>query len=99
MDAVIFKAGDTNFTKLQKLAQTRQIVEAGLETISSNPRVPEATKTHIKDIVAKVEKAVPFTQADLIELQRKQGIDPKITLGDVIKGKKADVKSGEWKDL
>ncbi|MBF9666383.1 hypothetical protein IAI38_11655, partial [Streptococcus pseudopneumoniae] len=36
MDAVIFKEGDTNFTKLQKLAQTRQIVEEGLETALSN---------------------------------------------------------------
>ena len=99
MDAVIFKAGDTNFTKLQKLAQTRQIVEAGLETISSNPRVPDATKKHIQEIVTKVEKAVPFTQGDLIELQKKQAIDPKITLGDIVKTKKTDVTSGEWKDL
>lgn len=87
MDAVIFKAGDTNFTKLQKLAQTRQIVEAGLETIASNPRVPDATKKHITDILAKIEKAVPFTQGDLIELQQRQGTDPKITLGDVVKSK------------
>jgi hypothetical protein len=88
MDAVIFKAGDTNFTKLQKLAQTRQIVEAGLETITSNPRVPEATKNHIKEILAKVEKAVPFTQGDLIDLQGMQNSNPNMTLGDVLKAKR-----------
>lgn len=88
MDAVIAKAGDSNFTKLQKLAQIRQIVEAGLETMSANPRVPDATKKHISEIMAKVERAVPFTQADLFELQTKQGTDPNITLGDVVKSKK-----------
>lgn len=95
MDAVTFKAGDSNFTKLQKLAQTRQIVEAGLETITSNPRVPDATKEHIKGIISKIEKAVPFTQGDLIELQQRQGTDPKITLGDVVKSKSSSQNAGE----
>lgn len=84
MDSVIFKEGDTNLTKLQKLAQTRQIVEAGLESIGANPRVPEETKAHMKDILARIEKAVPFTQGDLIDLQQKQAIDPNSTLKDVI---------------
>jgi len=88
MDAVIFKAGDSNFTKLQKLAQTRQIVEAGLETVASNPRVPDATKGHISGIISKIEKAVPFTQGDLIELQARQGTNPNITLDDVLKVKR-----------
>ncbi len=85
MDAVIFKEGDTNFTKLQKLAQTRQIVEAGLETIATNPRVPEETRTHIKDIIQQVQKSVPFSQGDLIELQQAQRTNPNMTLKDVMK--------------
>lgn len=84
MDAVIFKEGDTNYTKLQKLAQTRQIVEAGLETVLSNPRIPPETRKHVEDIVKKVEAAVPFTQEDLIKLKQEQGVNPKITLKDVI---------------
>ena len=89
MDAVIFKEGDTNFTKLQKLAQTRQIIEAGLETTMSNPRVDPATKKHITDIMEKLQKTVPFTNGDLIELQQKQAVNPNMTLGDVVKMKKA----------
>lgn len=83
MDAVIFKEGDTNFTKLTKLAQTRQIVAKGLETISANPRVPDETKRHIDEILAKVNKAVPFTTTDLLTLQKQQAINPNTTLEDI----------------
>lgn len=89
MDAIIFKDGDTNFTKLQKLAQIRQIVEKGMESTLANGRIPESQKTHIEAIIKKVEKAVPFTQADLIELQQKQQINPNITLNDIVKMKSA----------
>ena len=84
MDAVIFKEGDTNFTKLAKLAQTRQIVEKGLETIAVNPRVDEGTKKHINEIVAKVRAAVPFTGADLIRMQQVQQTNPNATLAEVM---------------
>lgn len=84
MERVLFREGDTNLTKLQKLAQTRQIVEAGLETISSNPRVPKQTLDHINQILGKIKKAVPFTQADLIDLQQAQQINGKATLKDVL---------------
>lgn len=85
MDAVLFKEGDTNFVKLRKLAQTRQIIEAGLETTIANPRVPEETRKHAKDIVDTVRKAVPFTQQDLTRLKTAQGTNPDMTLKDVAK--------------
>lgn len=91
MDTVLFREGDTNLTKLQKLAQTRQIIEAGLESMMTNPRIPKETKDHAQAIIDKVSKAVPFTQADLISLQEKQQVNPNTTLKDVI-GK---VKSGK----
>lgn len=87
MDAVIFKEGDTNFTKLQKMAQIRQIVEKGMESTLSNPRVPKETKDHVKQIMDKIERAVPFTQLDLLGLQESQQVDPNITLSDVMKRK------------
>lgn len=85
MDAVLFKEGDTNFTKLEKLAQTRQIVEAGLETAMSNPRVPEQQLDHMKSVLAAIKKAVPFTIGDLDRLREEQKINPKATLGTVLK--------------
>lgn len=84
MEVLTFKDGDTNLTKLQKLAQIRQIVQAGLETVQANPRVPAATKEDIDKIIVGVQKAVPFTQGDLLDLQEKQLTNPKMTLKDVI---------------
>lgn len=97
MDSVIFKEGDTNYTKLLKLAQTRQIVDKGLETTLSNPRVPEETKAHIREIMAKIDKAVPFLPADLMDLQQAQSANPQITLGDILKQKKQQ-SSPAWSD-
>lgn len=84
MDAVMFKQGDTNMTKLQKLAQTRQIVEAGLETALANPRVPDAQRTEIKRVIDNVRKSVPFNNGDILKLTQAQQIDPAATLNTVL---------------
>jgi len=88
MDAVIFKEGDSNFTKLQKLAQTRQIVEAGLETILANPRVSEGQKKHAEDMLEGIRKAVPFNGRDLIKLGALQQSNPNATLREVMEAEK-----------
>jgi hypothetical protein len=85
MDAVIFKPGDTQLTKLHKLAQTRQIVESGLEVVMSNPRISDDEKTKVKEIMGRLEKAVPFTHSDLIELAKRQEGNPDATLRSVLK--------------
>jgi hypothetical protein len=87
MDAVIFKEGDTNMTKLHKLAQTRQIVEKGLEVVLSNPRVPKEQKAQMESSLEAIRKAVPFTHKDVINLQRAQDKNPKATLRDVMQSK------------
>lgn len=88
MDAVIFKEGDTNFTKLHKLAQTRQIVESGLEVLLADDRVSQDVKDQVKTIIGRVQKAVPFTHSDLIQLSKDQMSNPNITMADVVKQKK-----------
>lgn len=85
MDAVIFKEGDTNLTKLHKLAQTRQIVESGLEVLESDDRVSQDVKDHVKKIIERVQKAVPFTHSDLIKMTQRQEVNPDTTLADVMK--------------
>jgi hypothetical protein len=87
MDAVLFKEGDTNLTKLHKLAQTRQIVEAGMEVVDANPRVSPEEKAKVKGVLDSIRKSVPFTHSDLIQLQLLQDNNPNATLKDVI-GKK-----------
>lgn len=99
MDAVIFKEGDTNFTKLAKLAQTRQIVEKGLETVLVNSRVDEGTKRLVEDIVKKVRTAVPFTGSELIQLEAMQQSNPNATLADVMKEAKSGTGGGGVGDI
>lgn len=87
MDAVLFKEGDTNLTKLHKLAQTRQIVEAGMEVVDANPRVSPEEKAKVKTVLESIRKSVPFTHSDLIQLQILQDTNPNATLKDVISKK------------
>ncbi len=84
MDAVIFKEGDSNLTKLHKLAQTRQIIEQGLDTMTANPRVSPDEKGKITEILDRVRKAVPFTHRDVIALTKAQETNPKATMRDVM---------------
>ncbi len=85
MDAVIFKEGDSQLTKLRKLAQTRQIVESGMEPLLNNPRLPKEQKDEINKIVSKIKQAVPYTNSELTKLQVAQEKNPDTTLNDVMK--------------
>lgn len=98
MDAVIFKEGDTNLTKLYKLAQTRQIVEAGLEVIGADPTTKPELKDKISEILGKVRQSVPFTTSDLINLQKAQEANPQTTLKDIMPKVKAPPKAGDVED-
>lgn len=89
MDAVLFKEGDTNLTKLHKLAQTRQIVEAGMEVVDANPRVSPEEKAKVASVLQSIRKSVPFTHSDLIRLQVLHETNPNATLRDVIQAKPA----------
>lgn len=91
MDAVMLKEGDTNLTKLSKLAQVRQIVEAGMEVLVVNPRVSDAEKEKAQDIINNVRKAVPYTQKDIIKLHQSE--DDAVTLRDIIKTDKKEEKA------
>jgi hypothetical protein len=90
MDAVIFKAGDSNLTKMQKLAQTRQIVEAGLETQLSNPRVPTEQQDHMRSVIKSIREAVPFTQQDIVRLKSIQEDNSEETMDSMMARMKKD---------
>lgn len=68
MNAVVLKEGDTNLVKIAKLAQTRQIIENGLEPLLNDPEVPDQQKTFISSMIEKARKAVPFTQQDVVRV-------------------------------
>ncbi len=84
MNSVMLKEGDTNLTKLSKLAQIRQIVDAGLEITAADPTVPPELKDKLKDITDKIRQSVPFTQTDVIALTRAQQMNPDATLSSIM---------------
>lgn len=79
------REGDTNYTKLRKLAEMRQIIEYGLGPLLDNPRVPGEQKKGIQRIITNITTAVPFTQSDITTLQRKQETNPSYTFNDLAK--------------
>jgi hypothetical protein len=81
------RQGDTQLTKLRKLAEMRQIVDAGLEVQLADPAIPDTIKNVMHKVLASVQEAVPYTQHDVTVLQRSQENNPDMTLQQLIKGK------------
>ena len=95
MESVVFRDGDTNLTKMHKLAQTRQIIEATQETLEANPRVAPEQKKLLENVLAKVKKSVPFTHSDLIDLTAAQQKNPSASMRGIIAARdKAAAASG-----
>jgi hypothetical protein len=82
MDALTLKAGDSEITKMRKMAEIRQIVEKGMEPNLVDPRIPEPQKAQIRSIIAQIQTAIPFTHHDITVLQ--QSKDPQSTMADVV---------------
>jgi hypothetical protein len=85
MDSVILKEGDSEMTKMRKMAEMRQIVEKGLEPNLSNPRIPPEQKRVVQGIISSIQKSIPFTQHDVTEFQRADS--PYKSIGDLVNSK------------
>ena len=84
MGAVVFQPGDTEITKLRKLAEARQIVEDGLSPWLANPRIAPEQKKLISEITDRLSKAVPYTHHDLTMFE--MSADKNKKLSDVVSG-------------
>lgn len=80
MDSITLNEGDSQLTKMRKLAETRQIIEKGLEPNLANPKLAPAQRDLITKIIGDVQQAIPFTQHDITQLQ--QSKNPNATLLD-----------------
>jgi len=69
----MLRAGDTENTKLMKLAETRQILETGLSTALSNPRVPETQKAEMRQHIAALQQSIPYSVEDVQNLANSAG--------------------------
>jgi hypothetical protein len=80
MNNVLLGEGDTQMTKLRKMAEMRQIVEENLKPQLANPKLAPAQKDLIRSIIGDVQKSVPFTHHDITMLQ--QSKNSKATIAD-----------------
>ncbi|HLA60903.1 MAG TPA: hypothetical protein VK626_01535 [Nitrospiraceae bacterium] len=80
MDAVLLGEGDTQMTKLRKMAEMRQIVEENLKPQLANPKLAPQQKDLIRNIIGGVQQAVPFTHHDITLLQGSK--NPQATIQD-----------------
>jgi hypothetical protein len=86
-DRLALREGDTEFTRLRKLAEMAQTIESGLDPYLNNPRIPVQQRQYMQDLVAMVRQTIPFTHADIAALE----VDPNATtLGDLIRSKGLD---------
>lgn len=85
MDGLILKSGDSEMTKMRKMAELRQIVEKGMEPNLVDPKIPDVQKQQVKDIITQIQTAIPFTHHDITVLQ--QSKNPNVTMADVVKNR------------
>lgn len=80
MDALAVSPGDTRMTVLRKQAEMRQIVETNLASNLVNPKIPEPQKQFVRDIITKIQTAIPYTNADVTQFE--QSKNPRATIMD-----------------
>lgn len=85
MDAMTLKEGDTEETKMRKMAELRQIVEKGMEPNLADPKIPEVQKDQIRSVVAQIQAAIPFTHHDITMLKKSD--TPGQTMADLVASK------------
>lgn len=87
MDSIQLREGDSQMTKMRKLAEMRQIIIKGIETNLANPKLPDEQKKKIQEIIDNTKTAIPFTQHDITMLQQKQNGNSNYTFQDLMREK------------
>jgi hypothetical protein len=73
LNSVQARPGDTLGVRLGKLAEARQIIETGLQSLIDSPRVTEGQKEKINARLGDLRKDIPYTVEDTIALTRQPG--------------------------
>ncbi len=89
MEVLKFTPGDTLTTRITKLAEARQIVEAVDDVIQNDPKTPDNVKDDFKKSLTKIRKAVPLSNPDILDiLEAEKGMKGGETLGQYMQRKK-----------
>jgi hypothetical protein len=91
MQRVMFRPGDSpdGITAMTKLAEARQILERGSQSLLNNPRFPQQLKDEVSQDLTRLSTTIPFTMADVTELAKKTAKGDKTTIGDMTRARQA----------
>jgi hypothetical protein len=73
LNSVQARPGDTLGVRLGKLAEARQIIETGLQSLLDSPRVTQGQKDKIQARIEDLKKDIPYSVEDTIALTRAPG--------------------------
>lgn len=74
------KEGDTNMTKMRKLATMRQDADNALEAALTSPILGKEQKAYAQKLRVELQTAIPWTPSDVTRLERSD--NPRATLKD-----------------
>lgn len=83
MNAVLAQPGQSQLTMMSKMAQIRQIIDNGIMDDVANPFATPAQIELLKKIQTQLQKDIPFTNDDVMDLYNNQ-FGEKATLKDVV---------------
>lgn len=89
--------GDTQFTKMRKLATMRQNASNALETFSTSPLASPEQKKYALGMLDDLGKAIPWTPADVTKLEYSK--NPQVTIADIVRQNKMGNPAGLPKEL
>lgn len=89
MESIVFHEGDTEMTKLQKLAEIRQIATSAMDIMAKQPMINKQQRDQMATISSDIKTMIPFTQPELNELISKSYDEPKKTFAELMAEKRA----------
>lgn len=81
-ESLAWREGDTEASRLYKLAEMRQTVDNAMQTALTNPAVSQDMRDQVVEIIRRVERSVPFSPMDVLRLSRAPA---GVTLQDIIR--------------
>ena len=82
-------AGDTQIDKLLKLAIVKRDIAETIESFEGNPSIKEGQAKQMHGVLDRLERAIPYSTEDVDNLRQEQQRNPRVTLADIVKRRKA----------
>lgn len=94
-DSLALLPTDNVFTKMLKLAQMRQSVENGMDTLLALNSLPDDLRARIEFVKQASARSIPFTPRDVLTFQQQGAKNRNLTLAEMLKTRGAKFNTNE----